>query len=161
VVDAAEQTPVLAAGGIGNGRQLAAALACGAQGVWTGSLWLTTAESSVNSAQRDAYLRATSADTVRSRSWTGKPSRMLRNAWTDAWEADGAPDPLPMPLQGLATADAMRRTERFGDVARAQAVACSPAGQVIGQFNDVESCRDVLKRLEREYSDAACVFQKP
>ena len=83
VVDAVAPAPVLAAGGIGTGRQIAAALALGAQGVWLGSLWLTTAESDSSPAVLEAYLEATSADTVRSRCYTGKPARMLRNAWTD------------------------------------------------------------------------------
>jgi NAD(P)H-dependent flavin oxidoreductase YrpB (nitropropane dioxygenase family) len=154
VVDAVAPLPVLAAGGIGTGRQIAAALACGAQGVWTGSLWLTAAESSLQPAQRQSYLDAGSEDTIRTRSWTGKPSRMLRNAWTDAWAAADAPPNLGMPVQGLATADAMRRVERYAGVADAQAVACNPAGQVIGQIGEIESCRQVMQRLMDEYLDA-------
>ena len=84
---------MLAAGGIGSGRQIAAALALGAQGVWLGSLWLTTAESGSSPAVLQAYLEATSADTVRSRCYTGKPARMLRNAWTDAWADRDGPGP--------------------------------------------------------------------
>ena len=151
VVDAVAPTPVLAAGGIGNGRQIAAALAMGAQGVWAGSLWLTVEESAVQPAQQASYLAASSEDTARTRSWTGKPSRMLRNAWSEAWAADGAPPTLGLPLQGLVTADAMRRTERYAGVGDVQAVACSPAGQVIGQINEVESCRQVMYRLQEEY----------
>ena len=93
VVDAVAPVPVLAAGGIGSGRQIAAALALGAQGVWLGSLWLTTAESNSSPAVLQAYLEATSADTVRSRCYTGKPARMLRNAWTDAWADPDGPGP--------------------------------------------------------------------
>lgn len=154
VVDAAAPVPVLAAGGIGNGRQVAAAMATGAQGVWTGSLWLTVAESALQPAQKDRYLAATSEDTVRTRSWSGKPSRVLRNAWSEAWSRADAPETLGLPLQGLVTADAMRRTERYSAVARSQDVACNPAGQVIGQLNEVESCRQVLGRLLTEYADA-------
>ena len=91
VIDAVAPTPVLAAGGIGNGRQMAAALAIGAQGVWTGTLWLTVEEADIPPAQMDSYLAATSRDTVRSRSYTGKPCRMLRNDWTDAWERPTPP----------------------------------------------------------------------
>ena len=94
--------PVLAAGGIGNGRQMAAAMAMGAQGIWAGSLlWLTVEESHSQPAQRESYLNATSEDTIRSRAWTGKPARMLKNKWTEAWESDDTPDPLLMPLQGM------------------------------------------------------------
>ncbi len=150
-VDAVAPTPVVAAGGIGDGRQIAAALATGAQGVWTGSLWLTVEEAAAQPAQKQSYLNASSEDTVRSRSWTGKPSRVLRNAWTDAWEDSAAPQPLGLPEQGLVTADAMRRTERYAGVADTQAVACSPAGQVIGQIQEIESCRAVMQRLMEEY----------
>ena len=151
VVDAVAPLPVIAAGGIGNGRQIAAALAMGAQGVWAGSLWLTVEESALQPAQRQSYLAASSEDTVRTRSWTDKPSRMLRNTWSEAWSKEGAPPTLGLPLQGLVTADAMRRTERYAGVADTQAVACSPAGQVIGQINEVESCRQVVHRLQEEY----------
>ena len=84
---------MLAAGGIGNGRQVASAMAMGAAGVWTGSLWLTVEEADVPPAQMQTYLDASSHDTVRSRAFTGKPCRMLRNDWTDAWEARGHPRP--------------------------------------------------------------------
>ena len=92
VIDAVAPTPVLAAGGIGTGRQIAAALAMGAQGVWTGSIWLTVEEADAPPAQSDAYLAAGSRDTVRSRSFTGKPCRMLRNDWTEAWESPDSPE---------------------------------------------------------------------
>ena len=154
VVDAIAPLPVLAAGGIGNGRQMLAAMATGAAGVWTGSLWVTVAEAAAEPAQKAAYLRASSEDTVRSRSWTGKTARVLRNAWTEAWDQAQSPDPLPMPLQFLVAADARRRTERYGGVGNAQAVAMNPAGQVIGQINEIESCRDVIFRLLTEYADA-------
>ena len=152
VIDAVAPTPVLAAGGIGNGRQAAAALAMGAAGVWTGSLWLTVAESACEPAQKQSYLDATSADTVRSRSYTGKPCRMLRNDWTEAWERDGAPDPLGMPLQGMVTADAIQRVHRYAD--KSQAVAFNPVGQVVGQLNEVQPVREVIQQFVEEYVDA-------
>jgi NAD(P)H-dependent flavin oxidoreductase YrpB (nitropropane dioxygenase family) len=152
VIDAVAPTPVLAAGGIGNGRQAAAALAMGAAGVWTGSLWLTVAESACEPAQKKSYLDATSADTVRSRSYTGKPCRMLRNDWTEAWERDGAPDPLGMPLQGMVTADAIQRVHRYAD--KSQAVAFNPIGQVVGQLNEVQPVREVIQQFVEEYVDA-------
>src|SRR6202167_653903 len=98
IVDAVgAQVPVLAAGGIGCGRQIAAALALGASGVWMGSAWLITEEYSNLSplpGLRDALLAATSSDTVRSRIYSGKPARLLKNNWTDAWQQPGAPDAL-------------------------------------------------------------------
>jgi NAD(P)H-dependent flavin oxidoreductase YrpB (nitropropane dioxygenase family) len=152
VIDAVAPMPVLAAGGIGNGRQVASALAMGAQGAWTGSLWLTVEEADVPPAQMQTYVEATSHDTVRSRSFTGKPCRMLRNDWTDAWEAEGSPDPLPMPLQMMVALDAVQRGHRYPEAARD--VNFNPVGQVVGQMQRVERTADVVQRLVAEYLDA-------
>ena len=154
MIDALGDTPFLAAGGIGNGRQIAAAMAMGASGVWTGSLWLTVEEAHTQPAQKESLLAASSGDTVRSRSWTGKTCRMLRNDWTEAWDRPDTPDPLGMPLQGMVTSDGMRRTSTYADKGECQKVAFNPCGQVIGQINQVESCRDVMFRLLDEYVDA-------
>ncbi|QDX79968.1 monooxygenase [Denitratisoma sp. DHT3] len=153
MVDAVAPTPVLAAGGVGSGRQMAAALAMGCAGVWTGSLWLTVTEAHAEPAQKEELLKATSEDTVRSRSWTGKPARMVRNDWTEAWEAPENPKPLGMPLQGLVVSDAIRRTSRYAAVADTRKVLFNPCGQVIGQINRVESSKDVVFRLLNEYVD--------
>lgn len=154
IIDAVEDTPVLAAGGIGNGRQMAAAMAMGAAGVWSGSLWLAVEEAEAEPAQKQSYFDATEEDTVRSRSWTGKPCRMLRNEWTQAWETEGNPEPLGMPLQGLVTGDAIRRTHRYAGVGECQKVAFNPVGQVVGQINHVEKSRDVIMRLLTEFVDS-------
>lgn len=158
VIDAVAPLPVLAAGGVGSGRQIAAALAMGAQGVWTGSIWLTVEEAEAPPAQKDSYFRATSRDTVRSRSFTGKPCRMLRNDWTDAWEKAGNPEPLGMPLQGMVTMDAVQRTHRYADVA--QPVAFNPVGQVVGMMNQTESVRALVYRLVEEYLEASERLQR-
>src|SRR5262249_26246039 len=105
VDDAVAPTPVLAAGGIATGRQIAAALALGAQGAWTGSVWLTVKEADVSPELMRKILAAGSSDTVRSRALTGKPARQLRTAWTEAWDGPGSPGALPMPLQFMLTAD--------------------------------------------------------
>ncbi|MFO0695939.1 MAG: nitronate monooxygenase family protein [Polyangiales bacterium] len=154
IIDAVAPLPVLAAGGIGNGRQVAAAMAMGAAGVWTGSLWLTVEEAEAEPAEKQEYLNATSEDTVRSRSFTGKPCRMLKNDWTEAWADPKNPQPLGMPLQGLVTADAIRRTNRYASVGQAQKVAFNAVGQVVGQMNKVEKTRDVIARLVSEYAEA-------
>ena len=113
VVDAVgPDVPVLAAGGIGCGRQMAAAMALGAQGVWTGSIWLTVAEADTQPIVVEKFLEASSRDTVRSRAMTGKPARQLRSGWTDAWAREDTPEPLPMPLQGLLFNSAGRRITR-------------------------------------------------
>jgi NAD(P)H-dependent flavin oxidoreductase YrpB (nitropropane dioxygenase family) len=141
--------PVLAAGGIGSGRQIAAALALGAVGVWMGSAWLTTqeyAESTSTPVLTDALLAATSSDTVRSRIYSGKPARLLKNRWTQAWAEPDAPDPLPMPLQNVLVAEAHRRLMEAGD----PAVIPMPVGQIVGRMNEVRSVADVIAELVRE-----------
>lgn len=153
-VAAAEGIPVLAAGGIGTGQQMLAAMALGCAGVWTGSLWLTVEEAHAEPAQKESLLKASSEDTVRSRSWTGKPCRMLKNDWTEAWEAPENPKPLGMPLQGLVSGDGIRRTAKYAAVGDTQKVAFNPVGQVVGQINSVESTRGVMMRLLTEYADA-------
>jgi NAD(P)H-dependent flavin oxidoreductase YrpB (nitropropane dioxygenase family) len=158
VIDAVAPTPVLAAGGIGTGKQIAAALAMGAQGVWTGSLWLTVQEADAPPAQTESYLAATSRDTVRSRSFTGKPCRMLRNDWTEAWEAPDAPKPLGMPLQFMVTSEAVARGHRYAD--RAKQVMFNPIGQIVGALNSVRPVRDVMRQLVEEYLEAAERLQR-
>jgi NAD(P)H-dependent flavin oxidoreductase YrpB (nitropropane dioxygenase family) len=158
VVDAVAPTPVLAAGGIGTGRQIAAALAMGAQGVWTGSLWLTVQESDLLPVQIDSLLKATSRDTLRSRSWTGKPARMLRTEWTDAWEAPDAPKPLDMPLQGMLTTTAMARMTRHPEKSRS--MMYNPVGQIVGRLNAVRPVKEVIRQLVEEYLDAVDRLQR-
>ncbi len=152
VAKAIAPTPMLAAGGIGSGEQIAAALALGAQGVWAGSLWLTVEEADLPPAQKQQLLDATSRDTVRSRSFTGKPARMLRTKWTEAWEAPDAPKPLPMPLQYMVSGDCVARSHRYAD--KALDVMFNPVGQVVGQLNTVHKTADVIQRLVEEYLDA-------
>lgn len=154
VVDAVSPAPVLAAGGIGNGRQVAAALALGAEGVWLGSRWLTAAEYALGGAGgerpstvQQAILNATSADTVRSRVYSGKPARLLRTRWTDAWEAADAPEPLPMPLQNLLVIEAHQRISAGTD----PSVVAMPAGQVVGQITEIESVATIMTNLINEY----------
>jgi NAD(P)H-dependent flavin oxidoreductase YrpB (nitropropane dioxygenase family) len=152
VIDAVAPLPVLAAGGVGTGRQVAAALAMGAQGVWTGTLWLTVEEADVAPNQTAAYLAATSADTIRSRAYTGKPCRMLANAWTEAWGRPDTPDPLPMPLQMMVAIDAVGASRRHPD--KAPPVAFNPCGQIIGRATQVRKAKDVVLQLVEEYVEA-------
>lgn len=150
VVEAVAPTPVLAAGGIASGKQMAAAMALGAQGVWTGSMWLTVAEADTPPLVLEKLLAATSRDTVRSRSLTGKPARMLRTAWTDAWEGPDSPGTLPMPLQFMLQRDVMPRAERAG----AKDLLGMPVGQIVGHLNAVRPVRDVIFEMIEEYIDA-------
>jgi NAD(P)H-dependent flavin oxidoreductase YrpB (nitropropane dioxygenase family) len=149
VVDAVD-VPVLAAGGIGTGRQMAAGMALGAEGVWTGSIWLTVEEADTPEMARRRILEATSRDTVRSRSWTGKPARLLKNEWTDAWESADSPGTLPMPLQFMLVSEALRRIGSSG----AAELATFPAGQIIGVMNQVKPAKQVVFEMVEEYVEA-------
>lgn len=149
VVDIAGDIPVIAAGGIGCGRQMHAALACGAQGVWCGSIWLTTVEAETTEASKEAMLRATSSDTVRSRSFTGKHVRMLRNRWTDAWDAPGNPQSLGAPMQMMMAGESFVRMNRHPD--KSQDFFFNPVGQIVGAMNKTISAKDQVMELVTEY----------
>ncbi|WP_329281009.1 NAD(P)H-dependent flavin oxidoreductase [Streptomyces sp. NBC_01451] len=151
VVDAVDPLPVLAAGGIGSGRQVAAALALGAQGVWLGSLWLTVTEADMHStAITQKLLAAGSGDTVRSRALTGKPARQLRTDWTDAWDSPDGPGTLPMPLQGLLVAEAVSRIQKY-EVAP---LLGTPVGQIVGRMNSERSVQAVFDDLTSGFEEA-------
>ncbi|MCZ4654060.1 NAD(P)H-dependent flavin oxidoreductase [Gordonia amicalis] len=159
LVDAVgDSAPVLAAGGVGSGRQIAAAIALGAQGVWMGTYWLTAAEyklgvpegSDKPSTVQQALLKATSRDTVRRRIYSGKPARLLKTAWTDAWDAENAPEPLPMPLQNLLVAEAHARISAADD----PDVVAMPAGQIVGRCNAITPVADLIADLVSEYEEA-------
>jgi len=155
VVDAVAPTPVLAAGGIGCGRQVAAALALGADGAWTGSIWMASAESDLHPAALAKILKATSRDTVRSRALTGKPARQLRTAWTDAWDGPESPGTLPMPLQFMATAEAVSRIHRYAHVesSGAKELVGTPIGEIVGRINSVRPVREIMYDLVNECVD--------
>jgi NAD(P)H-dependent flavin oxidoreductase YrpB (nitropropane dioxygenase family) len=155
VVDAVgPDVPVLGAGGIGSGRQVAASLALGAQGAWMGSIWLGTEEyrgmGANSEAWEIAFTRATSSDTVRTRVYTGKPARLLKTRWTEAWAEEGAPAPLPMPLQNLLVAEAHNRISASND----PDVISMPVGQIVGRMNEVRPVADVIAALVAEYDEA-------
>jgi len=157
VVRAVAPVPVLAAGGIVTGAQMAAAMALGAQGVWCGSVWLTTEEAETDPSVKQKMLAASAADTVRSRSLTGKPARMLRSAWTDEWESDQAPPPLPMPLQTMLTARAQQRINRnagTGGVGARQ-LATYFVGQGVGLLDRVRPARQVVEQMVTDYLTVA------
>ena len=144
VVDAVgPDVPVLAAGGIGTGRQMAAGLALGAQGAWTGSIWLTVAEADTPHEAQQNILAADSRGTVRSRAMTGKPARQLRTAWTEAWEREDAPKTLPMPLQGILYGEMARRVTR----AHNRELSGFPVGQIVGRMDRIRPTHEVVFEL--------------
>lgn len=154
VVDAVK-APVLAAGGIGRGRQVAASLALGAEGVWCGSVWLTTQEAETSDVVKQKFLEAPSSGTVRSRSLTGKPARMIRTDWTDAWESEESPGTLGMPLQSFLVAEAQRRIARVAAKDEgARRLSTYFVGQVVGSMNTVQPAARVVLDMVDEFIDA-------
>ena len=149
--------PILAAGGIVTGRQMAAAMAMGASGAWTGSVWLTTIEAEMPKALKEKMLKAGSADTVRSKSRTGKHSRQLRSEWTEAWEQPGSPEPLPMPLQTVVTGPALEKIDKLADGghAGARALATYWVGQGVGMMNNTLSVRAVVQEFKEDFLAAS------
>jgi NAD(P)H-dependent flavin oxidoreductase YrpB (nitropropane dioxygenase family) len=156
VVDAVAPLPVLAAGGIGNGRQLAAGMVLGADGAWCGSVWLTTEEAETPPEVKEKFLHAGPGDTVRSRSITGKPARMLRTAWTDEWERTDGPGPLPMPIQPLLVGPALARIYRGAatEGSGANQLATYFVGQVVGSMNAVKPAKRVVFEMIEEFIEA-------
>ncbi len=151
------EVPVLAAGGIVTGRQIAAAIALGAAGAWTGSVWLTTDEAETAPYTKQKMITATSRDTIRSRSRTGKPSRQLKSDWTAAWEGDKSPGALPMPLQSLLSEPVMRRVDVLAEQGNkgAQELATYWVGQGVGLMNKATTVRDVIYEMAQDYAQAA------
>src|SRR5271166_1588041 len=149
VVDAVGDVPVLAAGGIGTGRQMAAAMALGAAGVWTGSIWLTCREAPTEPYRVERFMKMNSTDTVRSKAQTGKPNRQVRTPWTEAWDDPAGPGPLPMPLQYLLYADATARAERAG----LTELVGGPVGQVVSRMTKVRPAAEIVLNMVEEYLD--------
>ena len=151
------EIPILGAGGIATGRQMAAVMAMGAHGVWTGSVWLTTAEAETAPAVKEKYLSASSRQTVRSRSRTGKYTRQLRSPWTDAWHAEDAPDPLPMPLQQLVSGPPLRKIAQLAETGHpgARQLTTYFVGQAVGLMNQVQSARQVVYDFMEDFANAA------
>jgi NAD(P)H-dependent flavin oxidoreductase YrpB (nitropropane dioxygenase family) len=148
---------VLAAGGIVTGRQMAACMAMGADGAWCGSVWLTTSEAETNPAVKEKMLAASSRQTVRSRSRTGKYTRQLRSPWTDAWQAPEAPDPLPMPLQSLVSEPALRYIDKLAEAGDpgARQLATYWVGQGVGLMNQPLSVRQVVYNFMEDFAAAS------
>lgn len=161
VVAAVAPLPVLAAGGIGSGQQMAAAMMLGAAGVWTGSVWLTSSESELDPLVREKLLRAGAHQTARTRCITGKPARHLVTPYTAAWDDPETPDALPMPLQTMATATALQRIQRtYHTNPGALDLITTPAGQVIGLIDTERSARAIVQQFREEFASAAERFER-
>ena len=154
--NAGHDTPVLAAGGIMTGGQMAAMMAAGADGAWTGSVWAATPESEASETFRQKMVTARSRDTVRSRSRTGKPARQLRTAWHEAWDSEGGPGALPMPLMGMVSEPAFARIERAAEAGNAEArdLVTYFVGQGVGLVEEIRPSRAVVQSFREEYVEA-------
>ncbi len=148
--------PILAAGGIVTGKQMAAAMTMGASGAWCGSVWLTTVESEVPPVIKEKMVAANSSQTVRSRSRTGKHSRQLVSPWTEAWEAESAPEPLPMPLQPMVAEPALQKVAKLAEGGHdgARDLATYWVGQGVGLMNQSISASDVVQEFKEDFIGA-------
>ena len=131
-------------------------MAMGAHGVWTGSMWLTTTEAETSPVIKEKYVQATSRQTVRSKARTGKYSRQLRSAWTDAWESEEAPDPLPMPLQSLVSEAPLAKVTKLAEGGHdgARQLATFFVGQGVGLMDAVQDTRTVVREFMEDYLEA-------
>lgn len=146
IVDVANGRPVLAAGGIGCGRQIAAAFALGAEGVWLGTAWLVTREYAAPRVLLQKLLQAKSEDTVITRAHSGKPCRVVRSSWSEEWEAPHAPRPLPMPYQQVLIGELLAAIEEH----QVEPLVYEAAGQSVAWFNEVTTVEGVIQRLAEE-----------
>ena len=152
-----EDVSILAAGGIATGRQMAAAMAMGADGVWTGSVWLTTEEADTSPSIKNKLLTTGSNQTVRTRSRTGKFSRQIKSPWTEAWEQEGAPEPLQMPLQSLVSEPALGKIGKLAEAgdSKAQSLNTYWVGQGVGLMNQSSSAKQVVYEFMSDFLDAS------
>jgi NAD(P)H-dependent flavin oxidoreductase YrpB (nitropropane dioxygenase family) len=151
------EVPVLAAGGIMTGRQMAACMAMGAAGAWTGSVWLATVEAETTEIFREKMIAASSRDAVRSKGRTGKPARQLRSVWTDAWDrAPESPGSLPMPLQSIISRDAFNSIDRAAAAGNAKArdLVSYFVGQGVGLVDGVKSAGAVVQEFKEDFAEA-------
>ena len=149
--------PVLAAGGIMTGEQMAACMAMGAAGAWTGSVWLATVESETSPILREKLIEASSRDAVRVRTRTGKPARQLRSGWTEAWErSPDSPGPLPMPLMSLVSEGALAAVNRAAEAGnpKARDLATYFVGQGVGLIDEVRGATEVVQTFKAEFLEA-------
>jgi len=153
--------PILAAGGIMTGRQMAACMAMGASGAWTGSVWLATTESETSEIFREKMVAARSRDTVRSRCRTGKPTRQLKSAWTDAWEGPESPGALPMPFQSFISEPALEAAQHAAERGnqKARELVTYFVGQGVGLVDRVKSSRQVVQEFKEDFADAIADLQ--
>lgn len=137
---------VLAAGGVSTGRHLAASIAMGAEGIWTGTIWLATHESATEMFLKQRLVDAHAEDAIQSRAMSGKPIRQLRSNYSDAWKQPEAPEPLPMPLQGMLVDNLLGGIRE----AKLEDWMTTPAGQSVEGIHAIKPAAEVVYDLVEE-----------
>jgi NAD(P)H-dependent flavin oxidoreductase YrpB (nitropropane dioxygenase family) len=138
-VVAVAPTPVIAAGGIADGRGIAASLALGAVGVWCGTAFLVAKEANQPPMQQQRIIAATEEDTRVTRLYSGKTMRNITNPLIEAWDASGI-QALPMGLQGLLIQDLVYSVRKAGR----EDLLMNAAGQISGLLHEVQPAADIL-----------------
>ncbi len=148
VVDAVAPRPVLAAGGIGDGRGLAAALCLGAVGVWVGTAFLVSKEADWDDDLKQRILNASEEDTRVTRIYSGKPMRNIKNPLIEAWEEGGVPT-LPFPFQSAVIRDVTFAAEKAGR----KELGMNPAGQISGMFHEQRPAKEILEEMVEQAAE--------
>jgi NAD(P)H-dependent flavin oxidoreductase YrpB (nitropropane dioxygenase family) len=152
IVAIAERVPVLAAGGIATGAQVLGTIAMGAQGAWLGTLWMAARENHTPPALLERLIASGSEDTLVTRADSGKPCRVVRSDWIDAWEEPGAPAPLGMPMQQVLTGDVFASIHEHDDAP----LIYEAAGQSVFGIESETCVADQFRRLVAEMDTAWC-----
>ena len=148
--------PILAAGGICTGEQMAGVMAMGPDGVWCASVFLPTTEAETSDNVKEKMIAASSSHTVRSKSRTGKHSRQLKSPWVDAWESKDAPEPLPMPLQTMVSEPALKKVADQAAIGHegAKQLETYWVGQGIGLVNETLSAGQTVQKFKEEFVES-------
>ena len=148
--------PILAAGGICTGEQMAGIMAMGADGVWCASVFLPTSDSETSDNIKEKLVAASSSHTVRSKSRTGKHSRQLTSPWVEAWEDKNAPEPLPMPLQTMVSEPALKKVADQAAIGHegAKQLETYWVGQGIGLVNETISAGQTVQKFKEEFIES-------
>ena len=142
VIDAVSPIPVVAAGGIADGRSIAAALCLGAVGVWCGTAFLFSEETGIGEAKQQQLIEGQVDDFVVSRSYTGKTARNYRNVFMDQWAKSGL-EALPMPLQGVLVGSFVKAAT----LANRWDLVNNPAGQVAGLLSEIKPAKKIMEEM--------------
>lgn len=151
IIAVAGDRPVLAAGGIGTGEQVLGTIAMGAQGAWLGTLWMAARENHTPAALLKRLVASSSEDTLITRAHSGKPCRVVRSDWIDAWQQPDAPPPLGMPLQQVLTGDVFSSIHEHDDARLIYEAAGQSVFAIEGETTVAEQMAALLGGMERAW----------